>query len=432
MNTVQIRTAQGILEGEQRENLMIFRGVPYAKPPVNELRWHAPQPAEAWDGVRSALSFGPAAPQPDMAANPFYGKEFYTDPRYPLPEQSEDCLYLNIWAPPVSEEKKYPVAVWIHGSAFDHGFGHEMEFDGEAYAREGVILVTINYRVGILGFLALPELAEQDEHHSTGNYGILDQIQALKWVQENIGAFGGDPGQVTVFGQSAGAISTQTLLSSPLCKGLFHRAIMQSGAGYHNNLTSARTMDHAGHVSLLAMKLLGAETLDDMYRMPAEKFVEILPELYKHIGGLAFRPTIDGYVLDEDLNEVIRHDRQMPVPVMIGTTADDITVDPKRDAQDGPLYLGCINFAFVHPSQTYVYYFTHRLPGDDAGAFHSSELWYTFGTLNRCWRPMTPHDSLLSWRIIGYWTSFMKTGIPDYYWPACNHEQKIPYIKTLE
>ncbi len=432
MNTRQITISSGILEGEEKDQVLIFRGIPYAKPPVGKLRWKAPQPAEPWQGVYDATQFKAMAPQPDMTRDPFYGREFYTDPAYPLPRQSEDCLYLNVWAPAETPEGGCPVAFWIHGGSFDHGFGSEMEFDGEAYARQGVILVTINYRVGVLGFLALPELRDA-QTGSVGNYGMLDQLLALQWVHDNIRAFGGNPDNVTVFGQSAGAISGQCILSSPLARGLYHKAILQSAAGYRNDVTHARSLEEAYEAGKAILEQCGAKSVEELYEVPAQKFVDILPDFYHQHPGMRFRPCVDGWYLTETPDEALADGSFARVPVIVGSTSEDIGVPKGRDAQSYKLYEGCYQMAMIRHDPTYVYYFCRHLPGDDAGAFHSSELWYEFGTLKRCWRPFTSEDSLLSRELIGYWTHFFWYGCPsEWGWPACNRDQKVPYIRYIQ
>lgn len=202
----------------------VFKGIPYAKPPVAELRWRPPQPVEPWSGVRPATSFGPRCiqvPRPTMSLSYF-----------PPEPESEDCLYLNIWAPARTGTERCPVMVWFHGGGYNLGSGSLPIYSGEGFARNGVVLVTLNYRLGRLGFLAHPELTAESGYGASGNYGLLDQLAALRWVQRNIASFGGDPACVTIFGQSAGALSVSYFMASPLAKGLFHRAIGQSGAGF--------------------------------------------------------------------------------------------------------------------------------------------------------------------------------------------------------
>ena len=265
---LMVQTKYGILEGVQEEGYAKFLGVPYAQPPVGALRWKRPQPPRHWDGIRKADHFSHRAwqtvqepPRDGQGIN--YAKEFYENPAF-MPEMDEDCLYLNIWTPDVSTDKKLPVAFYIHGGAFLNGFGSEIEFDGEAFARRGVILVTINYRLGAFGFFAHPGLKQEDPDGCCGNYGIYDQIAALQWVRDNIANFGGDPDKITIFGQSAGAMSVQTLLSSPLTKGMIAGAILQSGGGYKGGFNSNRTLEQAEMLGNKYMEICGASTLEDM------------------------------------------------------------------------------------------------------------------------------------------------------------------------
>lgn len=424
MDTAEVKVEEGILKGEKKGEVLIFRGVPYAEPPVNELRFRAPVAKKPWDGVKEALKFPPMCPQADMSKDPFWGKEFYGDAKYPLPEMSEDCLYLNIWAP--SKPGRYPVAFWIHGGAFDHGFASEMEFDGEQFAAAGVILVAVQYRVGVFGFYADEALKKENPNRSTGNYGIMDQIAALQWVWRNIRFFGGDETKITLMGQSAGAISVQTLLASPLSSGLIHSAILQSGGGVDNGITKARTMKQACQTGSDIRVLSKIKTVADMRRLPANKLVELLPELYKKRDGLTFGPVVDDYVLKEDICEAVKEGHISDVPIMIGVTGNDLSVEDgawRRSA----LFEGTKNFALARIEHSdrpvYVYAFTKKLPGDEAGAFHSSELWYMFGTLSRCWRKMERRDYSISYTMIRNWTDFMKTGIPAKEWRPYSEEE---------
>ena len=424
MNTVRVTVEQGTLEGELKGSYMIFRGVPYAKAPVGDLRFKAPQAPEAWNGVRKALEFGPICPQIEIKDG-FYGKEFYTDPKYPIPAQSEDCLYLNIWAPEKKSAEGYPVAMWIHGGAFDHGFSSEMEFDGAQYAMRDTILVSINYRVGVFGFMALEDLRREDPNRSVGNYGILDQIMALRWIR--------NPERITVFGQSAGAMSVQTLISSPLTRGMIHSAIIQSGGGYANPLIRDVTPEAAYLTGRKIMDLLGVRYVRELRNVPAEKLVSILPDVYKNAGGLVFGPIIDGWVMTEGFQECIDNDHIHDIPYMIGCTRNDISIEPGTDGRKSALFKGCTDFADQRNANSdepvYVYYFARALPGDEAGAFHSSELWYMFGTLDRCWRPMQRHDFTLSISMLDMWTDFMKKADPGRGWKAYTEENH--FIRQL-
>lgn len=426
MQTIQVRTNLGMIEGESKNSCMIFRGIPYAEAPVKQRRFKVPMKKSKWSGILDATKFPKQCFQADPT-NGFYGKEFYTDTNYPIPKMSEDCLYLNIWAP--KEKGNYPVAFWIHGGAFDHGFSSEMEFDGEKYAQRGVILVTINYRVGVFGFLADRSLAHENAFHTTGNYGLLDQICALQWVYDNISSFYGDKNRITVFGQSAGAISVQALITSPLTRGMIHNAIMQSGGGITNGLCKTITMDEAYETGNKIKKLLNVNSLSELRRVSAKKMVSILPELYKESNGLTFGPVKDGYVLLEDMNSAARNNRIHDIPYMIGMTGNDITVKEGMRYRDSSLYKGCLRFANARnvysQNPVYVYLFNHKLPSDEAGAFHSSELWYTFGTLNRCWRDMTIRDYRISDVMLDCWCNFIKDSDPGAQWRSFTSENKF-------
>ncbi len=420
MKTVEIRTGLGTLRGTCEDGMHVFRGVPYAEAPVGERRFLPPVRKEPWNGVYEAFRDPCMCPQPDMTKG-FYGKEFYTNPDFPLPAMSEDCLYLNIYTPEEIREP-LPVAFWIHGGGFDHGFNSEMEFGGRALTEQGVILATINYRVGVFGFLALEEL--RDEVTGTvGNAGILDQIEALCWVYRHIAAFGGDPERITVFGQSAGAISVETLLCSPLTKGMIHGALMQSAAGLNMGLKKYKTPEEAYAVGKCIMELTGAASLSELRMVPAMRFVEILPELYRRTGGLTFVPVTDGFVLERPQEEIIAAGELPEIPFMLGCTAQDIMVPAGTDGRQSALYRGMCEWAAVYAGHAWLYYFDHPLPSDDAGSFHSSELWYTFGTLKRCWRDMTDDDERLSEQMVKAWADFFRTGDPGW--------QKAPYCRTF-
>jgi len=257
-------------------DVLIYKGIPYAAPPVGPLRWREPQPIVPWEGVKVADKFGNASIQDDQPVGGFYQHEFYQDGD---PVRSEDCLYLNVWTPAAGKtEKKLPVAMYVHGGGFAHGFGHEIEFDGEAWAKRGVILVTINYRLGALGFLAHPLLTAESATNASGNQGILDQIAALKWIKNNIAQFGGDPSNVTVFGQSAGAVAVTYLCVSPLTKDLIAKAIIMSGGGVgeknlnsntakaveENEATAKEMFDHFGMTTLEQMRAYPAKDLSTL------------------------------------------------------------------------------------------------------------------------------------------------------------------------
>ncbi|MDO5424575.1 MAG: carboxylesterase family protein [Eubacteriales bacterium] len=419
MNPIQ--TTYGKLTGIDHGSYLEYRGVPYAQPPIGELRWKAPQPPKPWEGVRHADTYPPCCMQPPQQDS-LYRKEFYENPDFNrIP--SEDCLYLNIWTPKEPGEHPFPVAFWIHGGAFLHGYATELEFDGAEYAKRGVILVSVEYRCNLFGFLAHPWLSQENERGISGNYGILDQIAALDWVAENIAAFGGDPKNITVFGQSAGAMSTQTLLTSKLAKGNIAKAILQSGGAYQGGLSRdmpLRTQESYGEIFA---ELAGASSLSELRALPAERILELMGPFFEKVfplsKGLFLVPVQDGYVLDCGYDEAIAQGMLPDIPLMLGTTKDDLMVTKEMQEKNefSALYKGCIAWAGQRQHQgsspTWVYYFTRDLPGDDSGAFHSSELWYMFGTLGRCWRPMEERDYRLSSEMLDYWTNFMKYGNPN-------------------
>ena len=416
-----VETKNGTIAGVEKDGYTLFLGVPYAKPPVGELRWRAPVEAEPWEGVYQADHYPNRSMQDREGAGPFFDKEFDHSAELRTP-YSEDSLYLNIWTPATKAGEKLPVAFWIHGGAFLGGFGHEKEFDGEAYCRRGVILVTSNYRLGPLGFLAHPWLTAENREDGgpgvSGNYGSLDQIAALKWVRENIGAFGGDPDNITVFGQSAGGESAHTLVSSQLTKGMISKAIIQSGLG----LTCDRTLAEAEQDGLEFAAIAQVNSLAEMRAMePGQIFAAAGPLIGRGFArnSMTFAPNIDGMLLTEGYDSTMENGRTHDIPYMTGCTMQDIRVDPEKLAQGdkGIVYDTCKRWGQAQldhaRTPSYLYYFTRQLPGDDAGAFHSAELWYMFGTLGRNWRPNTEDDYKLSAEMLDYWTNFMKCGNPN-------------------
>ncbi len=400
-----IATKQGKVEGFLSGGAVVFRGIPYAAPPVGELRFRRPQEHEPWDGVLDCKKFGCSCPQADLSGLDLYGKEFYDQP---MPAHSEDCLYLNVWTPEsAGPGDKLPVMFWIHGGAFMHGSGSEKEFDGEDMAQRGVILVTINYRVNAFGFFAHPELEKENEEHVSGNYGILDQIAALKWVRENIAAFGGDPENITIFGQSAGCMSVQTIISSNLSKGMFKRAILQSGGGLHG-LHETPSRGQAQESGKKLMEHLGVSTIAELRKVPAEK----LRDAAYAVSGqnLSWTPHVDGWLLEGTTDDLALEGKIHDIEYMIGSLADDIGGDDLLQRAGAEF---CENQLKLGRAPAYMYYFTRKLPGDNAGAFHSAELWYVFNTLSHCWRPWEDRDRQLADRVAGYWTNFAKTGDPN-------------------
>src|SRR6266404_3557411 len=313
-----IKVDGGLISGTTADGLGSFKGIPFAAPPVGDLRWKAPQPVVAWEGVRQCDSFGPECPQAPYPAGSMYAS--------PPQKQSEDCLYLNVWTAARSGEKR-PVMVWIHGGALTRGSGANRVYDGTAFAKKGVVLVTINYRLGPLGYLAHPELTSESPRHSSGNYGVLDQIAALKWVQTNIAVFGGDAKNVTIFGESAGSWSVNTLVATPLAKGLFHRAIGESGGSFgpmpylkedRNKIASAEK------VGVAFAKAAGADSIKALRELPAEKIVDVFNN---DAEGKKFRtqPCVDGWVLPDEIRNIFARNTHNDVPVIVGSNANEMT-----------------------------------------------------------------------------------------------------------
>ena len=445
MNTTIITAPCGRIEGLVEENCLVFKGIPYAKAPVGELRWKAPVKRAPFAEVYQALTFGNRCAQNDRKATleDFYGKEFYyNDPEYSNSAVAEDGLYLNIWAPKEKADKLYPVAFYIHGGAWQGGCGHEKEFRTDAYAKKGVILVTINYRVNVFGFLSLEELQEEDPV-ACGNYGILDQIAALEWVKENIASFGGDPNNITIFGQSAGGMSVSTLLSTPYAKGKFEKAIIQSGGGYPNPMDRDISMEESIKRGHMVMEMAQVSTLAELRQLPMERLLEIAGEMmgmFMGSGkGIPFGSAQNGLFRTELFDETSAMGKQHNVPLMIGTTKDDIFVSPEEAAaRESKLSKAAIGLSLIREENgqipAYVYYFSRNLPGDDAGAFHSAELWYCFNTLHNCWRPLEEVDYKLAEDMVTYWTNFMKNGDPNgegvAEWPLCTKENL--FVRVLE
>ena len=442
-----VTTRYGQIKGRKKEGCYTYFGIPYAQPPVGELRWKAPQPVKPWEGVleakyfpHRAWQFVQEAPKEGQGIN--YAREFYSNPSF-MPPMDEDCLYLNIWRPLAGE--KLPVAFWIHGGALINGFGSELEFDGDAFARKGVILVTINYRLGAFGFMNTPEILAENGGHG-GNFGSLDQIAALKWVYENIESFGGDPNRITIFGQSAGAMSVQTLVSSPLSKNMVAGAIMQSAGGYQTGFLRDRSVEEGLDIGAEFQRLSGAENLAGMRQLPPEKIMELAGQMmgycFQKGYNLPFMPVIDGYLLEKGYNKVVEDGETPDIPYMIGSCGNDMGVTPEMIERGGrsQLYYGCINWSLKNAelgrSPAYVYYFDRKLLGDNSGAFHSSELWYVFKTLDRSWRPKSPADYELAERINSYWANFVKTGNPNGpelpYWKPCSWDSHHVQLLDVE
>lgn len=445
-NTI-VQTAYGKVQGVDMGEYIVFKGVPYAKPPVGELRWKPPVKPDAWDGVYQADTFKDRGWQEsETDENPPFWKvkinqEFYPDASY-TPAMSEDTLYLNIWTPAKQSEEKLSVAFWIHGGGFGSGWSSEMEFDGAGYCKRNVILVTIEYRLGMFGNLAHEWLNAENEHHVSGNYGMMDQIAALTWVYENIEAFGGDPKNITVFGQSAGAMSSQLLVSTEFTKDMISKAIFQSGGCHHNVLLDGAVLEHSLQIGKEFVEFAGASSIEELRAMPAE-YLEKKTEAFSSMKneGILFLPTVDGYIFKEDTTTCMDNDHVKNIPYMIGSNKNDMLVTPEMLEKDEKsiFYTGAIEWSQLmderHHNPSYLYYLTRQLPGDEWGAFHGAELWYMFDTMDRCWRPWTEEDYILRDEIMDYWTSFMRDGVPTSSvskeaWRPCSKDD--PFVKELK
>jgi para-nitrobenzyl esterase len=451
----QVNIESGVVEGKQVGAVRIFFGIPYAAAPVGDLRWKPPVPPAKWAGVRRATEFGPHCMQ-----GPIYGDMIFHDSG-----GSEDCLSLNVWTPARTPEAKLPVMVWIYGGGFVAGTTSEARQDGEHLAQQGVVVVSMNYRLGIFGFLAHPELAKESGHNSAGNYGLLDQLAALRWVHQNIAAFGGDPANVTIFGESAGSFSVSALMASPLAKGLFQKAIGESGAAFSS---SGLPFDPLGvreeKDSKLVGSTFGVQTLAELRALPAQKLLDAFGK--PGPAAFAFGPDVDGYFLPESVPAIFAAGKQNDVPLLAGWNHDEdsfeIVFSPQKPTVDsmkataqkefgakaaeflrlypadtdaqagrsmldfaGDRFIAWATWRWIDAQSTtgkqpvYRYRFDLAPPADpegpqELGAFHSAEIEYVFGQLDSKarvrWRPQ---DRKLSAQMQRYWANFARSGDPN-------------------
>ncbi len=453
-----VMTQSGLVQGTAEDGLSVYRGIPYAAPPVGVLRWVAPQAVADWEGVRDATQF---------AADPFQGDG--------SGNVAEDCLYLNIWTPAQSADEPLPVLVWIYGGGFSFGSTSTPTHNGEHLARKGVVLVSINYRVGPLGFLAHPELSAESPSHSSGNYGLLDQIAGLKWIQENISAFGGDPEQVTIFGESAGGISVSMLCASPLAKGLFHGAISQSGGSFGPSRPTTypgenmKWLSAAEQLGVAYTEKAGVASIEELRKISPEK----LPSAW---GSGAAWPIFDGWVIPDDQHKLYQAGNYNDVAILVGYNSDeglsfsrektpeeytanvhkrygpfadkllaaypvgDVGVcktarDLMRDSAFGwQTWSWALFQSRSSKTKVFYYYFDQHAdhpegsPQADHGTPHGVDVPYVFQTLNPDDPNLSPHDYKISDLLASYWTNFAKhrdpngPGLPV--WPEFKDDQR--------
>lgn len=438
-----VRTEYGLVQGVAESGLTIYRGIPFAAPPVGDLRWRSPQPAKPWDGVRDATKFAPDPYQGNGQGN-----------------VSEDCLYLNVWTPAKSPGERLPVLVWIYGGGFAGGHTSGPGENGEHLARKGVVVVSINYRVGPLGFLAHPELSAESPHNVSGNYGLLDQIAGLQWIQKNIMAFGGDPNRVTIFGESAGGISVSMLCTSPLSKGLFHGAISESGGSF--GPTRATTYPGENMKTLEQAEKEGAEFMERAGVKSIAELRRIAPgDLPRGRGW----PIIDGWVIPDDQYKLYEKGQYNDVPVIVGYNSDEgLSFTREKTPEEfianvqrrfGPfadrllaayppgettvprsarnlmrdVAFGWHTWTWARlqartgKSKVFYYYFDQHpkraanSPEADHGTPHGPEVSYVFQVLKDLHRPgdpeLTSADLAISETVSIYWTNFAKYGDPN-------------------
>lgn len=409
----RVRVEQGWLEGVEQGACTAFLGVPYAAPPVGALRWRPPQPPAAWSGVRRAEAYGHVAMQfcADTDGDDFYGREF-AEPLHVAPD--EDCLSLNVFTPADAPGARLPVMFFIHGGAFATGAGVAAYLAPDGLCRRGVVLVSCNYRLNLFGFFTHPWL---DAEGSPGNQGLYDQLAALSWVRRNIAAFGGDPDNITLFGQSAGAVSVQAWITSPLTRGWVAKAILHSGGGLKGMALDLPAAQARKSCQRLVART-GARDLDALRVIPAQELVAAAREQSLRGAPLRFMPHVDGKLLPHGFHRGALLGQVHDIPLLLGYTAQEL------DALGGVTGMSSVMIgrACVHLAQRqhqlgrsacYLYDFDRQLPGDARGAYHMAELWYVFGTLARCWRQFTPEDEALSQRMMDAWTAFAAHGDPN-------------------
>lgn len=464
----QATTESGVVRGlvGHDPRITVYRGVPYAKPPVGELRWRAPQPAEPWTGVRNCYEYGPMAM---MRVKPGSGEDFYTKELHPVAsgyEMSEDCLYLNIFTPAESVDEKLPVLCYIHGGGLQDGYSYEIEFDGERLARRGIVVVMIGYRLGLFGFLAHPDLtAETPQGAIVSNFGMQDQSAAIHWVARNIRQFGGDPEKITICGQSAGASSVLAQICSPVNDGLIKGAICQSGGtlSFDEEGVASRypTLAEAEQYGKEFLEDIGLHSIAEARQIDADEMMHRLRHATPKETGLFaihFGIVLEGHFLAESPAASLYSGRVPALPMMVGHCQDETKMplfgwrepptlaefeqiadkygdrkadflraaNAKSDADVAKLYesgvfdgfpAGCRGMCTLRADagqRTYYYVFDHDIPGGDgAGSFHGSDLWFMFDSLENSWRPFEGRHFDLARQVCSYWINFIKHGDPN-------------------
>lgn len=461
----QVQTAHGVVAGTvEQSGIRSFKGIPFAQPPVGDLRWKAPHPVKDWNGVRQADKFGPRAMQLPI----------FSDMVFRSSGVSEDCLYLNVWTPARTQEERLPVLVYFYGGGFVAGDGSEPRYDGESMARKGIVAVTVNYRLGLFGFFAHPELTQESPHHASGNYGLLDQSEALRWVQRNIAAFGGDPAKVTIAGESAGSLSVCAQMASPLSKDLIAGAIGESGSIL--GTLSPVSLADAEKAGVRFAKELGKNSVAELRQVPAEELLK--SKVAAAVGR--FPIAIDGYFFPAPPAELYAKGKQAAVPLLVGwnseergyqgvlgplpptrenftnalqklygphaeqaqkvyrADSDDAVKQAATDlAGDRFIGYGTWKWAELHGKTSgkpvYRYLYTHPRP-TMSGAVHSAEIEYALGNLatNKVYA-WTADDYRVSEILQEYFANFIKTGDPNGSglpaWPVANQGEKVQIMR---
>ena len=443
--TDPVRLDTGLISGVPGSDpaVHVYKGIPFAAPPVGNLRWHSPEPPAHWEGVRAGDQFGPMCMQGGGGGRG--GRGGGATPG----RVSEDCLYLNVWTAAKSPGERRPVMVWLHPGGFNSGSGSQPAYDGEAFAKKGVVLVTVNYRLGVFGFFSYPELTKESDRHASGNYGLMDQVAVLQWVRKNIAAFGGDPRRVTIDGDSAGAMSVGDLMASPQAKGLFQRAIAESGGAIGLSVNPMRKLADAEQAGVKSAEAMGAMSLADLRAKPAA-------EILKSLRGTSV--IVDGWFLPEDPGLIFAAGKQNDVPLLVGSNQDEGTFfiqkgpaerflenarrrfgdladtyfklypagsDDEAYASQSTAFRDELAFvmrnlaglqAKTGKSKPYLYYFTHLPPvapgGRDLRATHGAEAAYVFQNLTPG-RPWTELDRQVADAISTYWVNFATSGDPN-------------------